>query len=72
MKIATNEKTVKRINELLEIVVDEYAEILMCFKEVSSKKDALELFVSAKRRMIILCNKIAEIYNRLVELKYNK
>ncbi|OQS55257.1 hypothetical protein EHP00_597 [Ecytonucleospora hepatopenaei] len=61
---------VKEINELLESMVDEYVELLLNFKTSSSKREELEKLVSAKRRAILLCNKITEIFNKLLRLKY--
>ena len=61
---------VKEINELLESMVDEYAELLLNFKSSNSRREELEKLVSAKRRAILLCNQITEIFNKLLRLKY--
>lgn len=65
------QKTKKKISDLLESLVEEYSEMLACFRRTGSKMEEMELFVSGKRHAISINNKIAEIYAGLVELKYN-
>ncbi|KAL6120322.1 hypothetical protein NUSPORA_02962 [Nucleospora cyclopteri] len=67
----SNKNVKKSINNNLEAIMDEYLEILQCFKKTTGKKEELECLVFSKVKTISICNRVNDIFKDLTVLKYN-